>query len=111
MGRDDSQMSVPPLIMAAIPVPDPPPVTWTRVPGLLRMYVSAHRCPRIRVRYCSLTVTGFGRPEPLPQFLDASRLSALRKVRILIFMSIPQGNLRGLPYLCEGTARFRLRFR
>src|SRR5262245_62546391 len=100
MGREDSQMSVPPLIMAAIPVPDPPPVTWTRVPGLLRMYVSAQRCPRITIVSDPLTVTGFGRPEPLPKFMDASRLRALTKVRIMIFMSIPQGNLSGLLYFC-----------
>jgi hypothetical protein len=29
MGREEAQMSVEPDKSAAIPVPDPPPVTWT----------------------------------------------------------------------------------
>src|ERR1700722_6169821 len=47
MGRLDSQMSVVPLMSAAMPVPEPPPVTWMVIPGFSFMYVSAQRWPRM----------------------------------------------------------------
>ena len=38
-------MSVVPLMRALMPVPEPPPVTCTVVPGDCFMYSSAQRCP------------------------------------------------------------------
>ena len=40
-------MSVVPLMSALMPVPEPPPVTWTTVAGFFFMKSSAHRWPRI----------------------------------------------------------------
>ena len=48
-GRLDSQMSVVPLMSAAMPVPEPPPVTWMVIPGFAFMYVSAQRWPRMTI--------------------------------------------------------------
>src|SRR6266849_7374524 len=47
IGRDASQISVVPLMRAAMPVPDPPPVTWMVKPGFLLMKTSAQRWPRM----------------------------------------------------------------
>src|SRR6267143_4203528 len=47
IGRDASQISVVPLMRAAIPVPEPPPVTWMVKPGFLLMKTSAQRWPRM----------------------------------------------------------------
>src|SRR5204862_5217138 len=47
--RDDSQMSVVPLMSALMPVPEPPPVTWRTVPGFFFIYSSAHRWPRMTI--------------------------------------------------------------
>src|SRR5688572_21540146 len=56
ISREAMQMSVVPLIRAAIPVPDPPPVTCTTFPGLRPMYCSAQRCMRITIVSEPLTV-------------------------------------------------------
>src|SRR6266850_391533 len=47
IGREASQISVVPLMRAAMPVPEPPPVTWMVKPGFLLMKTSAQRWPRI----------------------------------------------------------------
>src|ERR1051325_957643 len=49
IGREELQMSVVPFCNAAKPVPDPPPVTCTVVPGAFFMYTSAHFWPRITI--------------------------------------------------------------
>src|SRR5262245_3717944 len=56
ISRDAMHTSVVPLISAAIPVPDPPPVTWMIWPGWLFMYSSAHRWTRITMVSEPLTV-------------------------------------------------------
>src|SRR4030095_8721764 len=97
MGRDDSQTSVPPLISAAIPVPDPPPVTWILTPGLLCIYVSAQRCPRITMVSDPLMVIGFDLPpdpETPPQPIDPRMPSVLTAIRNLIFIVSPLGKLQ-----------------
>ena len=42
-------MSVVPLMSAAMPVPDPPPVTWMETPGFALMSSSAQRWPRMTI--------------------------------------------------------------
>src|SRR6187402_3295136 len=42
IGRLELAISVEPLINAAKPTPDPPPVTWIAVPGFFFIYTSAH---------------------------------------------------------------------
>src|SRR5262245_9634568 len=49
-------MSVVPEIRAAMPVPEPPPVTWRVVPGFFFMYSSAQRWPRMTMVSEPLTV-------------------------------------------------------
>src|SRR4029079_18189311 len=56
MGRDAVQMSVVPLMSAAMPVPEPPPVTWMTAPGCEFMYNSAQRWARITMVSEPLTV-------------------------------------------------------
>src|SRR5262249_8896597 len=56
IGRLDSQMSVEPLMSAAMPVPEPPPVTSMVRPWFSFMYVSAHRWPRMTIVSEPLTV-------------------------------------------------------
>ena len=54
--RDDSQMSVVPLMSALMPVPEPPPVTCMIVFGFFFMYSSAQRWPRMTIVSEPLTV-------------------------------------------------------
>src|SRR6185436_4393622 len=50
-------MSVVPLISAAMPVPEPPPVTWIFALGFFCMYTSAHFWPRMTIVSEPFTVT------------------------------------------------------
>jgi hypothetical protein len=49
-------MSVDPAMRAEMPVPDPPPVTWTTTSGRVFIYVSAHRWFKITMVSEPLTV-------------------------------------------------------
>src|SRR5512145_491548 len=57
MGREALATSVVPLMRAEMPVPLPPPVTWTFLPGFFFMYPSAQRWARITMVSEPFTIT------------------------------------------------------
>ena len=73
-------MSVVPLMSAAMPTPEPPPVTWTFLPALAFMYSSAQRWARMTIVSEPLTVTA-----ALARNGTAARARAKRK-RFMVFV-------------------------
>ena len=58
IGREACARSTVPLISAAMPVPLPPPLTCTTIPGCAFMYSSANRWPRMTIVSEPLMVSG-----------------------------------------------------
>src|SRR5712664_827443 len=84
IGRDASQISVVPLISAAIPVPEPPPVTWMVKPGFLLMKTSAQRWPRMTM--VSEPFTVMLRPSAIKATAPVTSKAAVAKVNFEIFL-------------------------
>src|SRR5690349_1052406 len=76
-------MSVVPLIRAARPTPEPPPVTWMVVPGILAMNVSASRAFMITIVSEPLIVTG------LAANSGSAMAAARMAVRIFFIVWVP----------------------
>src|SRR6267142_3827622 len=88
IGRDASQISVVPLMRAAIPVPEPPPVTWMVRPGFLLIKTSAQRWPRMTM--VSEPFTVMLRPSAIKATAPATSHAAVAKANfeiLLIFFS------------------------
>ena len=91
MVREASQTSVVPLMIALMPVPEPPPVTWIVVPLCLFMYSSAQRWPSTTIVSEPLTVMGSADAALRAVIDDASRpaVASTRRMVFFVFMSFP----------------------
>src|SRR6267142_5727516 len=84
IGRDASQISVVPLMRAAIPVPEPPPVTWMVKPGFLLMKTSAQRWPRMTM--VSEPFTVMLRPSAIKATAPVTNSAAVPRANFEIFL-------------------------
>src|SRR5882724_365088 len=84
IGRDASQISVVPLMRAAIPVPEPPPVTWIVKPGFLLMKTSAQRWPRMTM--VSEPFTVMLRPSAIKATAPVTNSAAVPRANFEIFL-------------------------
>src|SRR6266704_3185390 len=73
MGRELWQISVVPLMSAAIPVPEPPPVTMMTLPAFAFMNFSAQRWPRMTMVSEPFTVIGLA-----AELADAASSTSMR---------------------------------
>src|SRR4029078_4227952 len=79
-------MSVVPLISALMPVPEPPPVTCSTVPGFFCMYASAQRWPRMTIVSEPLMVTVPACAGSAATPSDANPTSVAKRVLSFMFM-------------------------